>query len=71
MKRFLQFNKHEKQSNLNRIKNAELLILQLPENHDGRNTWLLNYGIGEEATEKREKRKLKWIPKLDSCETIG
>lgn len=35
---------HEIQSNFDRVKFAEGLIRQLPENHDGRNTWLLNYG---------------------------
>lgn len=37
-------NPHEIQSGLDRIRFAEGLIRQLPENHDGRNTWLLNYG---------------------------
>lgn len=35
---------HEVQSGLDRVRYAELLIRQLPEHHDGRNTWLLNYG---------------------------
>lgn len=35
---------YEIQSGLDRVYYAELLIRQLPENHDGRNTWLLNYG---------------------------
>lgn len=33
----------EMQSGLDRVRFAELLIRQLPEDHDGRNTWLLNY----------------------------
>ncbi len=36
--------KAEIQSGLNRVRWAELLIKQLPENHEGRNSWLLNYG---------------------------
>ena len=35
---------HEIQSNYDRVKFAEGLIRQLPITHDGRNTWLLNYG---------------------------
>ena len=37
---------HEIQSNYDRVKFAEGLIRQLPIAHDGRNTWLLNYGCG-------------------------
>jgi len=46
------------------IKWAQLLIEQLPANHDGRNSWLLNHGVGEESDrlrerwEKRNDRKL-------------
>lgn len=35
---------HEIQSGLDRVRYAEGLIRQLPNTHDGRNTWLLNYG---------------------------
>ncbi len=34
----------EKQSGYDRVKWAEGLIRQLPETHEGRNSWLLNYG---------------------------
>lgn len=34
----------EIRSGLDRVRHAELLIKQLPADHDGRNTWLLNYG---------------------------
>src|SRR5215217_1741905 len=34
----------EIQSGLDRVRFAELLIKQLPDNHGGRNTWLLHYG---------------------------
>lgn len=37
------------------LKWTEGLILQLPETHDGRNTWLLNHGRGEEAVKLRRK----------------
>ena len=35
---------HEIQSNYDRVRFAEGLIRQLPTTHNGRNTWLLNYG---------------------------
>ena len=47
---------HEVQSGVDRVKHAELLILQLPKDHDGRNTWLLNYGKGIEAQAIRLNR---------------
>ena len=40
---------------------AEGLISQLPDTHDGRNSWLLNYGAGEEA----EKIRAKWNREAD------
>lgn len=64
----LMFNRVEVKSNLNRVRNAEGLILQLPEDHDGRNTWLLNYGSGEEAVKMREERGIKWDDKTQSAE---
>ena len=36
----------ERQSGVTRVKWAENLSRQLPEDHDGRNSWLLNYGTG-------------------------
>ena len=41
--------KHEVQSGSTRQKWAEGLILQLPTDHEGRNSWLLNYGVSDEA----------------------
>lgn len=40
----IHLSKAEIQSGLDRVKWAEALIRQLPDNHDGRNSWLLNYG---------------------------
>lgn len=62
--------KAEQQSNLSRQRHAELLISQLPKDHDGRNTWLLNYGVGEEAQAVRDKRGLKFCHGTTSCETV-
>lgn len=42
----------EIQSKLNRLHIAEGLIKQLPEGHDGRNTWLLNYGGTKGSTHR-------------------
>lgn len=50
----------ELQSNFDRQAWAEGLISQLPKTHDGRNSWLLNYGRGEEADKLREARGLPW-----------
>lgn len=61
----------ELQSGLDRLKWAEGLILQLPANHEGRNSWLLNYGIKEEAVKLRQKRGLKFIEKYKAAETSG
>ena len=40
---------HEIQSGLTRVRSAENLIAQLPDTHDGRTKWLMNYGVGDEA----------------------
>jgi len=56
----IKLNKHEIQSGLNRVKHAEGLILQLPHTHEGRNTWLMNYGTSELAKTLRENRGLGW-----------
>lgn len=45
----------EIQSGSSRVKWAEGLILQLPNSHDGRNSWLLNYGHSEQAKYLRER----------------
>jgi hypothetical protein len=34
---------------------AEGLIRQLPANHDGRNSWLLNYGTGPDVDAMRKE----------------
>lgn len=40
----IRLTKAEIQSGLNRVRWAEDLIRQLPESHDGRNSWLQNFG---------------------------
>lgn len=56
-------NRAEVQSGLDRQRHAELLILQLPETHDGRNTWLLNYGVSDEAQARRDN----WNARAVEC----
>jgi hypothetical protein len=48
----------ERQSSYSRQHWAEALISQLPDDHDGRNSWLLNYGVGNESCRMRERRGL-------------
>jgi len=48
-------NRAEVQSGFDRQRHAEALIRQLPETHDGRNTWLLNYGVSDEAQARRDR----------------
>lgn len=49
----IKLSNHEVQSGLSRVGSAEGLIQQLPKDHDGRNTWLMNYGTRQEARELR------------------
>lgn len=65
--------KAEVQSNHDRQQWAENLILQLPNSHDGRNSWLLNYGVSQEAEQIRERhpRKPQWDDKHSAAETIS
>lgn len=66
----IQLNKAEIQSSVNRVKWAEGLILQLPKTHEGRNSWLLNYGIGDEAKELRKNKNIEFDLLTNSAKTI-
>lgn len=46
MRKTIELTPAEIQSGLDRVRWAELLIEQLPVDHEGRNSWLLNYGTG-------------------------
>jgi hypothetical protein len=61
----------EIQSGLSRVRWAENLISQLPANHEGRNSWLLNYGIGERAQALRTANGIKFVEETQSAETVG
>lgn len=47
-RRYIELTPAEIQSNHNRLQWAEGLIRQLPETHEGRNSWLLNYGTSKD-----------------------
>ncbi len=55
---FFKLSAYEIQSGSTRVAQAEGLIRQLPLDHDGRNTWLLNYGVSEEAKQKRLRMRV-------------
>ena len=62
--------KHEAQSGLSRVKWAEALILLLPEEHEGRNSWLLNFGSGPFASHLRKERGILWVPENEAAEWL-
>lgn len=57
----------EVQSGHYRVRWAEGLIEQLPCGHEGRNSWLMNYGVKEEAKALREGRQLGWDEQTQSA----
>ncbi len=69
--RFIKLTGAELQSGHDRVMWAEGLISQLPKNHDGRNSWLLNYGTGEEAEALRAKRDLPFVKDTRSAPTVS
>lgn len=58
MNSHIKLTKSEIQSDHSRQQWAESLIEQLPESHDGRNSWLINYGVRLEAQKLRDDRGL-------------
>lgn len=61
----------EQQSNYDRVRWAEGLIRQLPATHDGRNSWLLNYGISDEPKLLRVAQDIRWVEGLQAAETVS
>jgi len=45
----IQLTEAETRSGVDGVRWAERLIRQLPPDHDGRNSWLLNYGTGPDV----------------------
>lgn len=64
----IKLNGAEVQSCYDRVAHAEGLVLQLPLHHDGRNTWLLNFGTGPEAVALRKQRGVRWDDETRSAE---
>ena len=60
----------EKQSNVSRVEWAEGLISQLPSDHNGRNSWLFNYGVGGEAIGLQSERGLVWDNETKSAKGV-
>jgi len=54
MKKKIRLSQAELQSGSSRVDWAEGLIEQLPEDHDGRNSWLMNYGKKAKAQAIRD-----------------
>jgi hypothetical protein len=70
----IQMSAAEVQSGTDRVKWAEGLILQLPADHEGRNSWLLNYGKGPEADALRVKHGFQtfdWIEDFECLSPAG
>lgn len=71
MKKSIVLNAHELQSKSTRVNWAEGLIRQLPKDHDGRNSWLLNFGTKPDAAALRQGHNpepVRWDPATDSAE---
>jgi hypothetical protein len=64
---FIQLTLAEISSGYNRVRWAEGLIKQLPASHEGRNSWLLNYGTDQESTEGVEPGE---VCNRDGCKGI-
>jgi len=71
----IQLTDAEIQSGLDRQRFAENLIILLHPEHDGRNTWLMNYGSGQEAERVRKAykgdHKLTWNENTHSLDPVG
>jgi hypothetical protein len=64
-------NNAEIQSGSDRVRWAEGLILQLPPDHEGRNSWLLNYGRGPEADKIRVAQGFNQFDWLEECDSLS
>lgn len=74
-KTHIQLTPFEIQSGLDRQRGAESLIVLINPEHEGRNTWLLNYGTGQEAQRIRREHKgselLSWNEKTNSLNCVN
>lgn len=60
MQNVINLTQGETGANLNRVRWAQALIEQLAPRHDGRDSWLLSYGVGEKYQHMRDARNLPW-----------
>lgn len=70
LKNFIWLIEAELQSGVTRQDWAENLIKQLPKDHEGRKSWLMNFGVSEEAVELRLsycRGPLEWDAKTESA----
>lgn len=67
----IKLNNVEIKSGVTRQRIAEGLIQLLPKDHEGRKSWLLNYGESEEAVELRRKNRVNFLNEVKSSETTG
>lgn len=54
------FTEAEKRLCMDRLRVAENLVVQLPDNNPDRNRWLLNYGKGVEGIRLRRDANVSW-----------
>ncbi len=69
--RYIKLSEAELQSGLDRVTHAELMIAQMPRDHGGANTWLLNYGKGTRGVDLRERHGVKFIEQTRCAETTN
>lgn len=60
----------EKDGAWTRVSWAENLIRQLPVTHEGRNSWLLNFGVGFSASLSRQIKGLTWDTASRAASTL-
>lgn len=67
----IKLNPAEIQSGLDRVRWAEGLIEKMSRCHEGRNSWLMNYGINSEAIGLRKERSIEWDAITRSAKTVS
>ena len=65
----IRLSKAELQSGYDRVRAAEDLIEQLPLQHEGASTWLLNYGTGVNAQKLRAQKGIEFVQYTSCAET--
>lgn len=68
---YIKLTPHEIQSSSTRQHWAQGLIKQLPLTHEGRCSWLLNYGTIEESKIARAKKDILFLTEYQAAETVS